>query len=459
MVFFLSHGRTGAAKVADVIATTASGHRVLDPWLALLAGERVWIDHDDTPADARRRVAGGLELVALAFVASLMWVVVFGRIGDGPAMARTVVPAIAATIAAVSLAIRPVQLLVGRGGSPARFLRSLAWRGAAFLGLIVAIAVQMPGWPAVAAWAVGIVVGADVMLSTWALGLTTNPLRWWRHFMLSPLHFGVIGALVAVAVIPGYLPQLWSLVGPYVALHVGLLVAVLTAMALIAVSDQLELEFEGARALAAVQERRHRAHWLHDDVLAEVRLTTLRLQSGERSREQVVADLDELDHRLRVRQLDELYAGGDTRLADILQPHVRRAQTLGVRFTAMPSLDAAGHRVDERIGRLFGRAVSVVLANAVNAGATSLALGLEVDDATVTVRLADNAGGFDLAEVPAGRGLDTLAADLGRRNVQRIGLPGGSLMIVTIPFAPGPPGRRLTPWEEPRDALEHLARR
>lgn len=459
MVFLLSRGLTGATKVAGVIATTASGHRVLDPWLALLAGDRVWTDHDDAPPEARRRVAGGLELVALAFVVSLMWIVVVGRLSLEREVDHTAVTAIVATLAAAVLAIRPAQLLVGHDGPPAPFLRSLLWRGVCFLALIIAIAVQMPGWPAVAAWVVGIVVGADITRSTWALGLTTRPLRWWRHFLLSPLHFGVLGALVAVAVIPGYLPRLWSLIGPYVALHVGLLVAVLTAIGLMALSDQLRREFEGARALAAVQERRHRAHWLHDDVLAEVRLTSLRLQNGDRSTDETIADLDELDHRLRVRQIDELFASGDTRLADILQPHVRRAQTRGVRFTAMPSLDAAGRRVDERVGRLFGRAVSVLLSNAVNAGAKSLALGLEVDDTAVTVRLADDAGGFELAEAPAGRGLDTLAADLGRHNVRRIGLPGGSLMIVTIPFTPGAPGRRRTPWEEPRDALEHLARR
>jgi hypothetical protein len=458
MVLFFFRDRTGATKVIDVIATTASGHRVLDPWLALLAGERVWSEHDETSPDTRRRAAGGLEVVALAFVVSLMWVVVVERLGAGRETTRTVVPAVAATLAGATLAVGPTRMLVGRLGAPAPFLRSLLWRGVAFLVLIVSIAAHMPGWPAVAAWAVGIVVGADVMMSTWSLGLTTNPLRWWRHFMLSPLHFGVIGALVAVAVVPGYLPRLESLVGPYVALHVGLLVAVLTAMALIAIADQLRLEFDGARALAAVQERRHRAHWLHDDVLAEVRITTLRLQGGTRSTEQVVADLEELDHRLRVRQLDELYAAGDTRLADIMQPHVRRAQTLGVRFTAMPSFDAAGHRVDEQTGRMFGRAVSVLLSNAVNAGATSLALGLEIDDEVVIVRLADNAGGFDLDEVPAGRGLDSLADDLGRRNVQRIGLPGGSLMIVTIPVAHRPAERR-PPWEETLDALEHLARR
>jgi signal transduction histidine kinase len=414
-----------------VIATTASGHRVLDPWLALLAGDRVWSDGDDPP-EAKRRVAAGLELVGLAFVVSLVWVVVVRRVGQPQEITRVLWPAVVATVAGATLAVRPAQIVLGHITRPAAFLPRLFWRGACFLALLAAVAAQMPGWPMVAAWAIGIVVGADVILSTWVLGIETNPLRWWRHFLASPLHFGVIGALAAVALAPAYRPQLWSLFGPYLALHLGLVAAMLTCRGLISVSEQLEHELDAARASAAVQERRHRAHWLHDDVLAEIRLTTLRVQSGVRSPIKVVSDLEELDHRLRMRQLDELYEGGAARLADVLQPHVRRAQTLGIHFTAMPTLDAAGRRVDQATGRLFGRAVSVLMSNAINAGARTVALGIDADDHVIQLRVADDAGGFDLDQIRPGHGLDQLADELGRDRLRRIGLPGGSLMIAEI---------------------------
>lgn len=414
-----------------MIATTASGHRILDPWLALLAGERVWSDGEEPP-EAKRRVAGGLEIVGLAFVVSLLWVVVVRRSSTPRETAQVLWPAIVATGAAAALAVRPTQIMLGKVTRPAAFLPRLLWRGVCFLALAVAVAAQMPGWPVVAAWAIGIVVGADVILSTWVLGIDANPMRWWRHFLLSPLHFGVIGALVAVALAPTYRPQLWSLVGPYLAMHLGLVAAMLTCRALISMSELLELELDAARSSAAVQERRHRAHWLHDDVLAEIRLTTLRVQSGVRSPVKVVSDLEELDHRLRMRQLDELYEGGAARLADVLQPHVRRAQTLGIHFTAMPTLDAAGQRVDQATGRLFGRAVSVLLSNAINAGARTVALGIDADEHVIQLRVADDAGGFDLDTVPPGHGLDQLAHGLGRDRLRRIGLPGGSLMIAEI---------------------------
>jgi hypothetical protein len=414
-----------------VIATTASGYRVLDPWLALLAGERVWSDGEEPP-EAKRRVAGGLEVVGLAFVVSLLWVVVI-RASSGPRdTAQVLWQALVATGAAAALAVRPIQIMLGKVTQPAAFVPRLVWRGACFLALAAAVAAQMPGWPLVAAWAVGIVVGADVVLSTWALGIDTNPMRWWRLFMLSPLHFGVIGALMAVALAPTYRPQLWSMIGPYLALHLGLLAAMLTCRTLISISEQFEHELDAARVSAAVQERRHRAHWLHDDVLAEIRLTTLRVQRSEHSQVAVVSDLEELDHRLRLRQLDELYEGGAARLADVLQPHVRRAQTLGIHFTAMPTLDAAGRRVDPATGRLFGRAVSVLLSNAINAGARTVALGIDAEEQVIQLRVADDAGGFDFDHIPPGHGLDQLAHELGRERLRRIGLPGGSLMIAEI---------------------------
>lgn len=422
-----------------MVTAISDAPRALDPWLALLAGDRVWADEDEVP-DVRRRVASALAILGLGVVVSLMWMSVIQRIGRGLPLLPSQLAAITATIVSIALAVRPATVLLGRTTTPAAFAPRLVWRGACFVLLVLAIAYQMPGWPAVAGWALGVTVGADVMMSSWALGVDPRPLTWWRRFLLSPLHFGVLGALAAVAIAPGYLPRLWSLIGPYAALHIGLVVAVLTCHALASMSQQLESDLETARRDATSEERRYRAHWLHDDVLAEVRLTNLRLQRGDLDAHGAAAALDDLDHQLRLRQLDELFAAGTIRLADIIQAHVRRTQALGVRFSAMPSLDAAGRRVDEEVGRRFARVIAVLMSNAVNAGASTLALGLETTPEQIIVRLADDAGGFDLPSVPAGRGLDSLADELGVGNLQRIGLPGGSLMIATIVTA-APKGR------------------
>ena len=111
---------------------------------------------------------------------------------------------------------------------------------------------------------------------------------------------------------------------------------------------------------------------------------------------------------------------------------MRRAQSQGLEITDVPTFDVASATVDPDLGRLFARAVSIVTGNAIAAGATRLAISVASDDDFVTLVVTDNAGGFDLDEVPAGRGLWQLRQDLrgGDIDVARNG--DGSTVSVRI---------------------------
>lgn len=405
----------------------------LDLWLALLAGDRVWIDEGERP-DVRARASGALEVLSLAYTVLLVWIVVVDRRQIVQEPATLYGAAIAATIVAAVVAVDPLGVALGRMGSPGTFGWRVAWRGAAFLVLLVAVAVVLPGWRAVAALPLGVVAGADVCLTVWALGIQLRPTFWWRRFLLSPIHLGVLGALTAMLLVRSSNDTTWQIIGLYAAMQLGVVVAGVT----MAVQDRLStalIDEETAQRDDVIDaERRQRVHWLHDDVLSEIRLTTLRVQAGDGHRDTVAAELQDLDHRLRLRQLDELLDGGSARLADILQPHVRRAQALGVEITDVPSLDAAGRVVDVPTGRLFARAVSMLLSNAINAGASRIAIRMHVDDCTVLLEVTDDAGGFDFDARPAGRGLDQLATELGDGHVTRIPVDGGSTMQVRLPL-------------------------
>jgi hypothetical protein len=403
-----------------------------DLLLALLAGDRVWIDADRRPP-MRVRYAALVESLALTFYAVLLWTVLPDRLRVAEPPAVMWVAAIAGTIAAAALLVRPLVLVMARPASAASMPWRFVWRGVCFLVLVVSIVVLLPGWLVVGAWPLGIIAGSDVMLSTWALGAEPPSRHWWRKFMTSPLHIGVLGALAATLLTHAYSDPAWRLVGLYATMHLGILVAGQTVKALSRFAVVLDEQREEDRRHLLERERRHWAHWLHDDVLSEVRLTTLKVQRGGMSAEQLAHELNELDHRLRLRQIDELLGGGPARLADILQPHLRRAQALGISITDVPSLDTVGVRVDEATGRLFGRTVALLTSNAINAGATAIALRVSRSGDVIEVQLTDDAGGFDLRDVPAGRGLDQLMADIGRHRVWRIPEPGGSTMVVHVP--------------------------
>ena len=131
-----------------------------------------------------------------------------------------------------------------------------------------------------------------------------------------------------------------------------------------------------------------------------------------------------------------MMSAGTPSVYEILQPRLRRAQNLGIRLDRVPTREVTRLEVDEQSGQLLNRAVSLLTSNAINAGATRLAINVQVIDGGTRLQLSvtDDAGGFDLAAVPDGRGLSTLIAQLGAAAVQRHDAPGGSMMVVCVPL-------------------------
>jgi hypothetical protein len=425
----------------------------LDLWLAFVAGDRVWIDDGAMP-DLFQRTVASVQLIAMGSLISLLWVMVLHDAGDVSAIQRWWLAG--GTLAALALSVRPVVLTLGRPATQVGYRVRIIWRSATYLALILATIATLPGWSLLAAWPLGLFVGSDIVLATWALGIDSAPRRWWFRFLVSPLHLGVLGALCA-AVLSGSYPEIaLELVVAYLSMHLAFLLAGMMVVSASRFDAGIQRLVARAADLAVDRERRHRAHWLHDDVLSEVRLSALRVGTGAVSGEQVARELQDLDHRLRLRQLDELFVAGPVRAADILQPHVRRVQALGITIDAVPSLERVGFTVDEATGRLLGRVLAGLTSNAINAGATHLSYDLGASGDDIFVAVTDDAGGFDFEHLPPGRGLERLVTELGRNRLARRPVPGGSTMVALVPrrSRPGPvdqlvPSRRTsTTFEE-----------
>jgi signal transduction histidine kinase len=206
-----------------------------------------------------------------------------------------------------------------------------------------------------------------------------------------------------------------------------------------------EARAELIRVETARNEHRRSAHWLHDDVCAQLRLVTLRLHRGALRTDEVVGMLDELDFALRLRQLDELLQSGTARLAEVLQPFVRNAQNHGVTVERVPTYETASAVVDRDAGQMLRHAASVLTSNALNAGATRLSFDVSVDSEQVHLAVVDDAGGFDHDDLTAGRGLWSLLHELGPGNLTIDRVDGGSRVAAHVdrhrstPFAPAPP--------------------
>jgi hypothetical protein len=190
---------------------------------------------------------------------------------------------------------------------------------------------------------------------------------------------------------------------------------------------------ERLRRAALAEGHKRLAYWIHNAVTTPLRDLRLRLQGGDLEPAAIVAALERSEHELRLRQIDEVLATGAIELAELLQPHVRRAQESGVVITEVPRLGEDGVVVEGDVGRLVHRVLDVLVPNAIAAGAGRLALRVTTDPDVVTLEVEDDAGGFDLASVPAGRALDRLQRDLGSDRLVCIRTPQGSRMRVMVP--------------------------
>ena len=415
---------------------------LLDTWMALLAGDRVWHDRADGPPTGRERAAGGMMITALGLTVLLQWVALVSRsdatwVDELTSRDRDlIVLAALGAIAAGLLAVRPARLVAGTRAETAGFWWSLLWRGLAYLTLIAVTAALLPRLRLLGAVPLGLVGGSDALLTMWALGLTPRPRVWLKRLVFGGVHFGALGALIGTMVFDPDGPSTRTTLAIYAAMWTGVVVAgitVLVADHAIALADaQRQADQDDLRA----RERELRVHWLHDDVLSEVKLASLRIEGGG-DVPAAKRELHELDHRLRVRQLEELLRGGRPHLYEIIQPHLRRAQTLGMRLDRVPTLDRTSRRVDGATGELIHRAVSNLVSNAMHAGATRLSLAIDelATPPALDISVTDDAGGFSLADVEPGRGLALLQRDLGAEAVRRADVPGGSIVTVRIPLS------------------------
>jgi len=410
-----------------------------DRWLALLAGHTTWNDPDRRP-NITVRSTGGIEMFAI--ICSLSTLLCFaGATRDGGAIEVVKGFPLVLMVASVICAVGPTLTLLGRGQRTRPLMANLVLRAGMGLMMVVGIFGTAPGWASLLSWPIGVAVGADASLTAYVIGWRPSPWQWWLSVISSPLHFGIVGGLVGTALASADVNLVDSVLPVYLTGHIWIVIACLAAHGTSLMTDAERARSEAIRLEAVRDEHRRSAHWLHDDICAQLRLVTLKLHRGATETDKVVAMLDELDFSLRLRQLDELLQSGSVRLAEVLQPFVRNAQNHGVTVDQVPSYETASAVVDRGTGLALRHAASVLTSNALNAGATRLSFEMSVDDDVIEVAVVDDAGGFETDAVTAGRGLWSLQHELGPDSVAIEQVDGGSRVGVCIP-------RRGATWEK-----------
>lgn len=400
--------------------------------VALLTGAAGWRDRDSQYTTAELAVVAVLGSCVAAVVTVLL--VSAGLPADNAAVAGAV-RWVVASVGSLTLilAVAP-SFAWPLGWRPRR--AGPAWGFAALrvgaVMLVVGCWTALLGPVALAPiWVLGGVVGCEYTLTAWVLGVHTGGRAWWWGFQRSGVHLGIWAVSLSVA---AAYPDEWThLLRVPLSFQVIAVAAAVTCYSL----ERLRqvVEYRGtAQVSAALTEMHYRlAQWLHDEVATSLRLLRLGLRAGTVTPQQMSAELEQLDHRLRLRQLEEMLASGAVQLAQVLQPYVRLAQTHGVEVVAVPRFDETSQVLDPPAGRLVQRALNVLVPNAIAAGTKQLAFRVgSVEPSGLAVELEDDAGGFDLAAVPAGRGLDILRRELGDGNLRCDRTDRGSILRVVV---------------------------
>ena len=400
-------------------------------------------------------VLGSLTVVtAVLFTMIMVWTVHVDGSGGPRALGdlggqHTMWPwALVATIGAAMLLIAELMCLRHRLISPQHphvIAGSPTLRSIAIFTVVTAMLLLLPSWNLLGVVPLGAVVGAELTIRR-GCRIDSMPPRARRTervlrvgFVSAMLLLPALGITITGAVRSGAPVVADGLSGPGITITMLAMVVIAGAAAaavhggLCHLGHKMAQEATGYLVGVRRSHLQQRAQWVHDQLLSEVSFMIMELESRPQTDEWALGRLRDLDHRLRVEQIGDLIESGPTRIASLIQLHIRRSVHLGVTVSPIPQFDQVDVMVDTDTGRLINRVLSTLFSNAMNAGAQEIGLDVRVEPAGVEIRVSDDAGGVDLHTVPAGRGLEDLISILGSTGVSREPVPGGSLMKVVVP--------------------------
>jgi signal transduction histidine kinase len=391
-------------------------HSALDAWMALLAGPGPWrATHPEHRA--------WIVLLTIAEVIALL-----GTAGSAIrtiSIADTVGGTVAASLAVGAVVLLCVHVIVSQTSQwlTGRVWPSLLVRSSLLSLLVLSLLASGRRWDLLWSSALAIAMGIDIAATCTELGWKAQPIVWYRSFLKSGFHLGMVVAATGFAVLSKG-GSLDTIVPIFFTMHVWIGLAFATVWTVNAQYLRDVSERTDALAQVVENERRARAHWLHDNVCADLRLVSMRIETAQVDRNETLAMLQQFDHQIRLRQLDELFAAGSVTVAELLQPYIRRCQTNNAEVTALPSFEEASRAVPTAAAQLLSRAASTLTSNALNAGATEVGIATETRAGYVTLRVDDNGPGLPADPFIPGRGLWNLRSDL----------PPGSISVGTSPL-------------------------
>jgi len=344
----------------------------------------------------------------------------------------------AATIALASVATLCVHVIVSQTSQllSRRVWPSLLVRSALMTLLVLSLLASGRRWDLLWSSAFAVAMGIDIAVTCTELGWRAQPWAWYRGFLRSGFHLGAVTAALGFALVSN--SGALGIISPiFLTMHIWIGLSFATVWSVNYQYLRDVQDRDEALAQVVESERRARAHWLHDNVCADLRLVSMRIETAHVDRAQTLAMLQQFDHQIRLRQLDELLAAGNVTVAELLQPYIRRCQANNAEVTSVPSFEEASRVLETATAELLARAASNLTSNALNAGARAVGIATETRNGFVTLRVDDNGPGLPAEPFIPGRGLWSLRTDLPPGSISVGSSPmGGAHVTVSVPLDP-----------------------
>ncbi len=382
--------------------------RDLDLTFAILGGPRRWLSEAWPPSPAVN-VMWGASILGLAFVCALVTTGWSNAIADPNGGVGIRIGAVWFVAVLLSLlpatATRLPSTLI-----PAGF--EVLFRGL-LIASLVSLAVPLAGvvrYCLIPAF--GLLLGSDAAMTLSLIGVRRRTTRGSvASLVFSPLHGGLLlGGLLALVAASQL--STGAIAQTVVFVDVLLILSYAVWLTHQIYSERLDEQRHDAERQVREAEHRKRSHWIHDDVLAELNLGRLSLERGDLSADGLNELLAGIDHRLRIRQLDEVLQSGTATIAEIIQPFVRLSVANGLTNIAVPTSDIGAILLPNGVGEKMKRSLAVTTANALFAHASELTIEVRQTKEHLILTVDDNAGGFEPSALHVGRGLDVLNREL-----------------------------------------------
>lgn len=258
-------------------------------------------------------------------------------------------------------------------------------------------------------WPLAVALGVEFQITLRSIGVQATGVSLYRSALFSVVHLAVAMALILVAFTSFSPVEFDEALTIYVGMHLQLMIIMITVEVTRRLGNAASEDLEAAALRGRAAGLGARTAWLHDTAISD--LKGLLKSSKKHDPEFLVNSIARIEDDLRDEYLElQMAEANEVDLGAVMYRYARKFRS-DSRSIDLPGLDVSQIMVDGVTGQRIKGFLDVTVQNAVDAGASRVAITIEPTADCFEVSVEDNAGGFDHRLASAGGSLTRLQRD------------------------------------------------